>query len=573
MTMKIGALSNNATTWSDIPWTRCYRIVQRLQARIVKATQEGRFNKAKALQHLLTRSFSGKALAVRRVTENKGKRTCGVDKEIWKTPESKLKAITFLKHRGYHPLPLRRIYISKSNGKKRPLSIPTMRDRAMQALHFMALSPVGEVTGDLNSYGFRPKRSTADALEGCCTLLSQSCSPQWILEGDIKGCYDHISHEWLMNHIPMERTVLKKWLKAGFVEKQTLYPTEEGTPQGSIISPLLANMVLDGLEPLLKQVFRPRRIKGKMCYPAVNMIRYADDFIITGKTKECLEQEVKPLVIEFLAQRGLQLSEEKTKISHIGEGFDFLGVTLRKHKGKLLTIPSKRNVKAFLGKVKAIIQANKQAKQIDLINLLNPLIRGWSCYHRHGAASHTFKVMDCKIWTKLWQWTKRRHPNKTPIWRKNKYFRRIGGRDWIFCTEEKKSDTSPRKLVKLYYPTDTKIRRHVKIKGAANPFDPQWDDYFKARLARKMETSLRGQKKKFTLWKAQQGRCPVCHQDIEDDWHIHHIIERSQGGGDNDENLVLLHPDCHRQVHSQKITVVKPACSNKQANEGLSCVR
>ena len=572
--MKIGALSNKAVVWSDIPWANCCRIVQRLQTRIVKATQEGKWNKVKALQRLLTRSFSGKALAVRRVTENQGKRTCGVDKELWKTPESKLKAITSLKHRGYHPLPLRRIYISKKDGKQRPLSIPTMRDRAMQALHLMALSPVGEVTGDPNSYGFRPKRSTADALEGCFTFLSKPSSPQWILEGDIKGCFDHISHEWLMHHIPIEHTILRKWLKAGFVEKQTLYSTEEGTPQGSIISPLLANMVLDGLENLLKHVFRPRRIKGKQYYyPAVNIVRYADDFIITGKTKECLEQEVKPLVIEFLTQRGLQLSEEKTKITHIEEGFDFLGQTIRKYKGKLLIQPSRRNVKAFLGKVRATIQANKHVKQINLISLLNPLIRGWSCYHQHSVASNTFRRVDHQIWIKLWQWAKGRHPHKSARWKKNKYFRRVGGRDWIFCGLEEKSGTSPPRLVKLYYSVDTKIRRHIKIKGAANPFDPQWGDYFKARLARKMETSLRGQKKKLTLWKEQQGACPVCRQEIDDDWHIHHIIERSQGGNDNDENLVLFHPDCHRQVHSQKIIVVKPVCPNRQANEGLSGMR
>ena len=285
--------------------------------------------------------------------------------------------------------------------------------------------------------------------------------------------------------------------------------------------------------------------------------------IITGKTKECLEQEVKPLVIEFLAQRGLQLSEEKTKITHIGEGFDFLGATLRKHKGVLLTTPSKRNVEAFLGKVKAIIQANKQAAQVTLIRLLNPLIRGWSCYHQHGTASHTFNVMDRQIWVKLWQWAKRRHPNKTPTWRKNKYFRRIGERDWVFCAQEKKSSTSPPRLVKLYYPTDTKIRHHVKIKGLANPFDPQWNDYFKARLAKKVEISLKGQKKKLGLWKEQQGECLICHQEIEDDWHVHHIIERSQGGSDENDDLVLLHPDCHRQVHSQKIEVVKPACPSR----------
>jgi len=558
MTTQVGALSNNLTPWHSITWPKCYKNVQRLQARIVKAIQEGRWNKVKALQRLLTRSFSGKALAVRRVTENNGKRTPGVDRELWKSPETKSRALSSLRHRGYKPLPLRRIYIPKANGKKRPLSIPTMRDRAMQALYFMALAPIAEATGDPNSYGFRPRRSTTDALQGCFQILAKKRSPQWILEGDIKGCFDHISHEWLLSNIPMEKPLLRKWLKTGFIEGEHLYPTDEGTPQGGIISPLLANMVLDGLEAILKKAFRPRRVNGKRYSPAVNYIRYADDFIITGQSKDILEQEVKPRVREFLAQRGLQLSDEKTKITHIEEGFDFLGANLRKYKGKLLTRPSKRNGKAFLDKVRAITRSNKQAKQADLIALLNPLIRGWSLYHQHAAACKTFSKMSHMIWISLWQWCKRRHPHKSPIWIKNKYFKRIGRRDWVFGVQNKKSTPESSGMIKLYYPTDTKIRRHVKIKGAANPFDPQWTDYFKERLRFKIERSLKGQTKKLTLWRQQEGICPVCHQDIEDNWHIHHIVERHKGGSDRDENLVLLHPNCHRQVHSQELKVVKP---------------
>src|SRR6266566_2337617 len=232
-----GASFHGVTDWHAIDWRAVNTNVRRLQARIVKATKEKRWGKVKALQRLLTHSFSGKALAVRRVTENQGKNTPGVDKITWNTPQKKINAVYSLRQRGYHPQPLRRIYIPKKNGKKRPLGIPVMKCRAMQALYLLALEPVAETTADPNSYGFRPQRSTADAIEQCFTALGKARSPQWILEGDIKGCFDAISHAWLLAHIPMDKTMLKKWLKAGYMEKHVLYPTEEGTPQGGIITP------------------------------------------------------------------------------------------------------------------------------------------------------------------------------------------------------------------------------------------------------------------------------------------------------------------------------------------------
>jgi len=225
--------------WHDIDWQTVHHNVRRLQTRMVKATQEGRWGKVKARPRLLTHSFSGKALAVKRVTETQGQRTPGVDKVTWDTPRKKADAVRDLEQRGYHPRPLRRVYIPKSNGKRRPLGIPTMKDRAMQALYLLALDPIAETTGDSNSYGFRSQRSPADALEHCFKVLSRNqCSPLWILEGDIQACFDRISHEWLLEHIPMNKTILKKWLKAGFLEQTVLKPTEEGTPQGGICSPV-----------------------------------------------------------------------------------------------------------------------------------------------------------------------------------------------------------------------------------------------------------------------------------------------------------------------------------------------
>ena len=248
--------------WHQINWTNCHSSVRRLQARIVKATKEGRWGKVKALQHLLTHSFSGKALAVKRVTENQGKRTAGVDGVTWSTPESKSQAVRSLRQRGYKPLPLKRVYIPKANGKRRPLGIPTMKDRAMQALYLLAQEPVAETTADPNSYGFRLERSCADAAQACFNVMAKGMSPQWILEGDIKGCFDNISHEWMMRNIPMDKRILQKWLKAGFIDRKTFHETEAGTPQGGIISPVLANMTLDGLETLLNARFKIKQGKN-----------------------------------------------------------------------------------------------------------------------------------------------------------------------------------------------------------------------------------------------------------------------------------------------------------------------
>jgi RNA-directed DNA polymerase len=228
------ACASSDWTWSDIIWTEVKCQVRRLQTRIVKAIQEGRYNKAKALQWLLTHSFSGKVLAIKRVTENKGSHTPGVDKVTWKTPAAKTKAIASLKRRGYTALPLRRVLIPKKNGKTRPLGIPVMKCRAMQALHLLALEPIAETTADLNSYGFRPERSTADASQQCFNVLARKTCAEWVLEADIKGCFDNISHDWMMNNILTDNVILKKWLKAGYLYQNELFPTHAGTPQGGI---------------------------------------------------------------------------------------------------------------------------------------------------------------------------------------------------------------------------------------------------------------------------------------------------------------------------------------------------
>jgi len=460
------------TNWHSINWDKVTRAVKSLQARIVKAVKAKHFHKAKALLFLLTRSLYGKLLAILRVTSNKGSRTCGVDKILWDTPQRKWKAIEQLSIKGYKAKPLKRKSIPKKNGKLRHLGIPTIRDRAIQALFKLGLEPIAETTADPNSYGFRPKRSCADAITQSHNVLCQRKSAEWILEADIKGCFDNISHQWIMQHIPLNKKVLSQWLKAGYMEKKHWFPTESGTPQGGIISPIIANMVLDGLEEIINKHahHKPNSNPHK-----INFIRYADDFVVTSSNCEYLEREIKPLISKFLADRGLELSEEKTKITHIQQGFDFLGFNVRKYKQKCLTKPKKESVKSIFTSISECVTNHKAVSQKELIRMITPKIRGWANFYRHSAAKQTFSTLDNKVFKLLWKWAKRRHPNKGNHWIKANYFKTKGNRLWVFSTTDKKQ------TCELPLFDATKIIRHTKIKSLSNPYDKEWEGYFRER--------------------------------------------------------------------------------------------
>ena len=478
------ASSTTWTNWPSIYWAKVIHGVKSLQARIVKAVKAKHFHKAKSLLHLLTHSFYGKLLAILKVTSNKGSKTCGVDKVLWNTPSKKWKAIEQINVKGYNAQPLKRKSIPKKNGKFRHLGIPTLRDRAIQALYKLALEPIAETRADPNSYGFRPKRSCADAIVQCHNVLCKRNSAEWILEADIKGCFDNISHEWILQHIPLNKKVLTQWLKAGYLEKNRWFPTESGTPQGGIISPIIANMVLDGLEKVinLHAHHKPNSNPYK-----INFVRYADDFVVTSGNREYLEHEIKPLISKFLADRGLELSQEKTRVTHIQQGFDFLGFNIRKYNDKCLTKPKKDAVKSIYSSISECVNAHKAVTQKELIRMINPKIIGWANFYSHSCAKQTFALLDNKMFKLLWKWAKRRHTKKGHRWIKVKYFKNIGKRKWMFST----SDNKKTLILPLF--EATKIVRHTKIKCWANPYDKEWADYFiqRDRLRRGIKAHVR----------------------------------------------------------------------------------
>lgn len=446
---------------------------------------------------------------------------------------------------------------------KRPLGIPTMLDRAMQALYLLALEPVIESTSDPKSYGFRPDRSTADAMTELFHLLAPEVALVWVLEGDIKGFFDNINHDWLCRNVPMDRTVLRKWLRAGVIDRRQIMATEAGTPQGGIISPCLANATLNGLETQLKRHLAKKLGVKKAGRTKVQVVRYADDFVITAASKELLENEVRPWVEQFLSVRGVELSREKTQITHIHQGFDFLGWNFRKYvpkspyrKDKLLIKPSKKNISAFYRKMREIVKGSGTLTQEALIGQLNPVLRGWAHYHAPVVAKATFSTLDHLIHWRLWRWAKRRHPKKSAAWIRKKYFHSINGRNWLFAFPYRNSKTEV-KYRRLYALADTTIVRHKRLPGDYQPYDAAQELKWEKLRVQRMQHKLRYRGQILGLFRRQQGKCALCGHAIskETGWHDHHVVRRVDGGPDTLSNRVLLHPNCHALVHSQRQAV------------------
>ena len=464
--------------WTEINWTEAEKYVNRLQIRIVKAVQANNKNLVKRLQYLLTHSFYAKALAIKKVTENRGKKTPGIDNELWKTAKEKWSAIGELDSRNYRAQPTKRVHIKKDNGKLRPLSIPTMRDRAMQTLYLFALQPIEETTADKSSFGFRMSRGCHDACERIFHVLSRKDSAQWILEGDIRGCFDNISHEWMLENIPLDKRILSQFIKAGYVFEKELFPTSKGAVQGGAISPTLANLVLDGMEEMLWNTLNIGKSGKpmKLINPhRIHLVRYADDFIVTADNKELLEQ-AKQEIEKFLSPRGLELSEEKTVITNIKDGFDFLGWNFRKYNDKLIIKPSKKSIKKLYRKVSETIKYLRAASQDMLIGKLNQILTGWCNYHETVCSKVVFEKADYVIFGILIHWAIRRHPHKGKRWIVRRYWKTGTGHGWDFT-----DGNVPLKKCAL-----VPIVRHPRLNRSMNPYLNA--DYFENRKRKKKQS-------------------------------------------------------------------------------------
>lgn len=565
-TIDLKTNTNTATSWESIDWKKMNASVVKLRGLIYKAKQRKKDKLMRRFQDILLRSEANILLSIRKVTSiNVGKRTPGLDKMLIKTNAERWDLyveLSQMKRSDWTSIakPTKRIYIPKPNGKQRPLGIPSIRDRVIQNIVKNALEPEWEALFESSSYGFRPSRSCHDALARIFSIVARQKVRVWVLDADIKGCFDNIDHDYLLKAVDgfPAKDVIKAWLKAGYCEfpANDVIETPQGTPQGGVISPLLANIALHGMEQALniKTVSTTGHNFGSNKY---SLVRYADDFVVFARTKEECEEAKKGLDT-WLKERGLEFAPEKVSISHLNDGFKFLGCLVKlygKTKSTLLITPHPDKVKAFRARLKEIWLKKKGRAPIEVVTELNPIIRGWANYYSPYVSSDVFAGLDHFMWHRAWRYAKRRHPNKSHKWIAKKYFGRETGpsRDrWRFFAEVNK-DTR----VFLIKFSSFKIRRHVGVKNLMCPDDPSKASrqYWEKRNANKQYRKWGGYESRLRLSKKQYHICPICMETLynEEELHVHHIKAKKAGGKDTYGNLVILHELCHRQIHSLKI--------------------
>ncbi|HEY9690603.1 MAG TPA: group II intron reverse transcriptase/maturase [Oculatellaceae cyanobacterium] len=570
--------------WNKVNWRKLEIRVYKLQKRIYQASSRGDLKAVRRLQKTLMRSWSGKMLSVRRVTQdNQGKKTAGVDGAKSLTPVERLSLVKKLALKG-KAMPTRRVWIDKpGTDEKRPLGIPTMYDRALQALVKLALEPEWEARFEPNSYGFRPGRSCHDAVEAIFQAINQKA--KYVLDADIAKCFDRINHGELLkklNTFPTLKRQIKSWLKSGVMDGKQMFPTSEGTPQGGVISPLLANIALHGMEERVKQIANemiPARsgYSKKIIRASLSLIRYADDFVILHEDLTVV-QRCKEVISEWLNGMGLELKPSKTRLAHTlheyegqDAGFNFLGFNIRQYpvgkynsgcntNGKILGFktlikPSREKIKVHYKQITKVIEQHEAAPQAALISRLNPIIKGWVNYYSTTVSKETFSELKTMVYCKLRSWAKSRHPRKSGTWVADKYWQTIGGDNWVFATRQE--GQYPLRLLKH---TETEIKRHVKVKGDASPYDGNLI-YWSTRMGSNPEVP----KTVATLLKKQKGKCAHCelHFTEESVIEVDHIIPKSQGGKNEYKNMQLLHRHCHdKKTASDGSRGTKSGCNS-----------